>query len=201
MKQLVYIRGWTLSKNDDELYNTIQTREINPFEERKRWRNTLQEHLPEFKIIKPEMPNALMARYKIWKLWFEKHLPYFDSEQFILIGHSLGWMFLIKYLWENGFPFKITQLHLIAPVLDNSGLNPGDDYLWDFAYDSSIIKNIEKVANKIFIWHSKDDPSVPFSHSERIKAELSRAQFMVFDDRWHFKQAEFPELLDAIKGD
>jgi len=46
--------------------------------------------LPEFKIIKPEMPNALMARYKIWKLWFEKHLPYFDSEQFILIGHSLG---------------------------------------------------------------------------------------------------------------
>ena len=76
----------------------MATREVNPFEEKKRRRMRLQEQLPEFKVIKPEMPNKDMARYSAWKLWFEKHLPFLDSEKLIVIGHSLGAMFLIKYL-------------------------------------------------------------------------------------------------------
>lgn len=76
----------------------MATREVNPFEEKKRRRMTPQEQLPEFKVIKPEMPNKDMARYSAWKLWFEKHLPFLDSEKLIVIGHSLGAIFLIKYL-------------------------------------------------------------------------------------------------------
>lgn len=76
----------------------MATREVNPFEEKKRRRMTLQEQLPEFKVIKPEMPNKDMARYSAWKLWFKKYLPFLDSEKLIVIGHSLGAMFLIKYL-------------------------------------------------------------------------------------------------------
>jgi hypothetical protein len=107
----------------------MATREVNPFEEKKRRRMTLQEQLPEFKVIKPEMPNKDMARYSAWKLWFEKYLPFLDSEKLIVIGHSLGAMFLIKYLGENQFPLSISQLHLVAPALDEQGLNEGDNYL------------------------------------------------------------------------
>ena len=120
----------------------MQTWEVNPFEEKKRRRLTLQERLPEFVVIKPEMPNKDMARYSTWKLWFEKYIPFLEAENLVLVGHSLGGMFLTKYLAENEFPIQISQLHLVAPVLDDQGLNEGDNYLGDFAYDVNDIKNI-----------------------------------------------------------
>lgn len=108
MKQLLYIHGGNLTKDNDELLKVMATREINPFEEKKRRRLTLQERLPEFVVIKPEMPNKDMARYSTWKLWFEKYIPFLDSENLVLVGHSLGGMFLTKYLAENEFPIQIS---------------------------------------------------------------------------------------------
>ena len=142
MKQLLYIHGGNLTKDNDELLKIMATREINPFEEKKRRRRTLQERLPEFVVIKPEMPNKDMARYSTWKLWFEKYIPFLEAENLVLVGHSLGAMFLTKYLAENEFPIQISQLHLVAPVLDDQGLNEGDNYLGDFAYEVNDIKNI-----------------------------------------------------------
>jgi hypothetical protein len=142
MKQLLYIHGGNLTKDNDELLKIMATREINPFEKKKRRRLTLQERLPEFVVIKPEMPNKDMARYSTWKLWFEKYIPFLEAENLVLVGHSLGAMFLTKYLAENEFPIQISQLHLVAPVLDDQGLNEGDNYLGDFAYNVNEIKNI-----------------------------------------------------------
>ena len=142
MKQLLYIHGGNLTKDNDELLKIMATREINPFEEKKRRRQTLQDRLPEFVVIKPEMPNKDMARYSTWKLWFEKYIPFLEAENLVLVGHSLGAMFLTKYLAENEFPIQISQLHLVAPVLDDQGLNEGDNYLGDFAYNVNDIKNI-----------------------------------------------------------
>lgn len=142
MKQLLYIHGGNLTKDNDELLKIMSTREISPFEEKKRRRLTLQERLPEFVVIKPEMPNKDMARYSTWKLWFEKYIPFLEAENLVLVGHSLGAMFLTKYLAENEFPIQISQLHLVAPVLDDQGLNEGDNYLGDFAYEVNDIKNI-----------------------------------------------------------
>ena len=142
MKQLLYIHGGNLTKDNDELLKIMATREINPFEEKKRRKQILQDRLPEFVVIKPEMPNKDMARYSTWKLWFEKYIPFLDPENLVLVGHSLGGMFLTKYLAENEFPIQISQLHLVAPVLDDRGLNEGDNYLGDFAYQVNDIKNI-----------------------------------------------------------
>jgi hypothetical protein len=67
----------------------MKKREVNPFEEKKRWRKTLEKELPEYQIIKPEMPNKEMACYRIRKIRFEKLFPYLTGEKIILIGHSL----------------------------------------------------------------------------------------------------------------
>jgi hypothetical protein len=64
-------------------------REINPFEEKKGRRNSLQDRLPDYQVIKPEMPNKEMACYKIRKLRFEKHFPFLTGDEIVLIGHSL----------------------------------------------------------------------------------------------------------------
>ena len=59
--------------------------EINPFEEKKRRRKTLEKELLDYQVIKPEMPNKEMACYKIRKLRFEKHIPFLNGEEIILI--------------------------------------------------------------------------------------------------------------------
>ena len=200
MKQVLYIHGWTLAKNNDELYETMKNWEINPFEEKKRWRLTLQKDLPDYQVIKPEMPNKEMACYKIWKLRFEKYIPFLTGEKIILIGHSLWAMFLLKYLSENTFPVKINQLHIVSPALDEQWLPEWDNYIWDFRYEKSNLNKIQPQCEKIWIWHSKDDPVVPFNHSERIVEELPYARFMIFEDRGHFNQEHFPELLQTIKN-
>ena len=61
-----------------------------------------------------------------------------------------------------------------------------------------IIKNLESLADQIFLWHSKDDPCVPFYQAEKIKAELHHAKFTIFEDRQNLNQPEFPELIRAI---
>ena len=200
MKQLLFIHGWTLAKNNDELYETMKKWEINPFEEKKRRRKTLEKELPDYQVIKPEMPNKEMACYKIWKLWFEKHFPFLNWEEIILVWHSLWATFLTKYLSENRFPKMIDQLHIISPAIDEMGLPEWDNYIWDFRCNLDNIHNIQDQCKKLWIWHSKDDPVVPFNHSERLIKELPNANFMIFEDRWHFNQEHFPELIETIKN-
>ena len=183
----------------DSLCKALETREYNPFEEKKWWKDSLSQELKStHQIIRPEMPIKQMASYKVWKLWFEKIFPYLNDEELILVGISLWAMFLIKYLGENTFPKKIKQLHLIAGVFDESDMSEEEKYAWDFAYSPEIIANIENKAENIFIYHSTDDPVVPYSHAQKIKAYLPKAKLITFNDRGHFNQPEFLELLENI---
>src|SRR3954471_15685612 len=73
----------------------------------KKWKNTLQDKLGvDYSVILPQMPNDLNAKYAEWKIYFDKFLPYI-KDNVILIGHSLGGIFLAKYLSENLFPKRI----------------------------------------------------------------------------------------------
>lgn len=87
---------------------------------------------------------------------------------------------------------------MIAWVFDESDMPDEEKYAWDFAYDPSIIPNLERQTEEIFLYHSTDDPSVPYSHAEKIKAYLPKAKLITFTDRGHFSQPEFPELLKNI---
>ena len=107
-------------------------------------------------------------------------------------------MFLIKYLWENTFPKKIKQLHLIATVFDESGMSDEEKYAWDFAYEPKIIPNLQNQVEEIFLYHSTDDDMVPYAHAEKILSYLPKAKLITFTDRGHFHIPEFPELLENI---
>ena len=49
------------------------------------------------------------------------------------------------------------------------------------------------------IWTSKDDPIVPYQHSVRIQSQIAGSQPRIFEDKGHFNQAEFPELIQEIR--
>ncbi|MFA5000872.1 MAG: alpha/beta fold hydrolase [Candidatus Paceibacterota bacterium] len=162
---------------------------------RKDWKSSLQEKLGDnFDVIAPQMPNKKNARYLEWKIWFDKLIP-FLNDGVILIGHSLGGIFLAKYLAENVFPKKISGVFLVAAPFDDS---ESDYPLVDFALPESLEKFSNQVL-KIFIYASKDDKVVPFSDFEKYKRALPTATATVFKDRQHFGQLEFPELIKQIE--
>lgn len=139
------------------------------------------------------MPNAQNARYAEWKMWFEKILPLM-GDGVILIGHSLGGIFLAKYLSEQTVELRIKATFLVAAPYNTAAEHP----LVDFVIQHSL-RGLEKQGGEIFLYHSADDAVVPFSNFERYQSELKGAHIRVCNDRKHFNQAEFPELVQDIQ--
>ncbi len=170
-------------------------------EKEKGWKRHLQEDLgDDFEVIQPQMPSPRNAKYKEWKIWLEKYLSIL-RDNIILVGHSLGGIFWAKYLSENKFPVKISQLHLVAaPFDDNFDTSSKTEYyeLCDFNFEAEKLYNIEKQIGKIFLYHSKDDFVVPFADLEKYANALPSAQKTIFSDRGHFLIENFPEIVENI---
>ena len=108
----------------------------------------------------------------------------------------MGGTFLAKYLSEETFPKKIDQLHLVSPVFDNEGLI--GEKIGNFKIDPNKLQRVGPQANHIAIYHSVDDPFVAFEHSKKYLTYLKRAEFFQFQDRGHFEQPAFIEILQVI---
>lgn len=194
-QQVIVIHGGDSFTTYEEFINSLKTWEVSQdkFRQRHDWKTSLQASLGEdFDVFTPQMPNKFNAKYIEWKIWFERMFP-FVSDNVILIGHSLGAMFLVKYLAENNFPKKIKSLHLVATPHNKTA------DCEDFRIPDSLSK-VEEQVKHIFLYQSKDDPIVPFSELAVFEKELPKAKAQVFKDRGHFNQDEFLELLADIKG-
>ncbi len=194
MKQIIYIHWWTSFPNNDAFCEALKSWNYKPFTQKIQWVDWLAEQTKwEFEVFHPAMPNKYNANYKAWKIWFEKIFPFLNDEDTILIGHSLGGMFMMKYLTEEWFPKQISKLYLISSVSNNK-----IEYLWDFEVDLKKISILQDLSKKIVIYHSTDDSEVPYTNSLEIHANLPKAELIPFSDRGHFRQREFPELLENI---
>ncbi|MFA6550627.1 MAG: alpha/beta hydrolase, partial [Candidatus Gracilibacteria bacterium] len=152
----------------------------------------------DFKIMRPRMPLSDNAKYKEWKIYFERHFPYINDDV-ILIGCSLGGIFLAKYLSENKFPKKILATYLVCPPFDNS--LPGEELAGGFKLKSNL-SLIEKNSNNLTLMFSKDDPIVPVSHAEKFRKKLKTAKIIIYESKnGHFIMSKFPEIIKMIKKD
>lgn len=196
--QIIYIHGGDVFETYEEYISYLKNYVLENLDyfKRKRWGNSLQEKLGNtFEVITPEMPSKRNAKYLEWKIWFEKLFP-FLNDGVILIGGSLGGIFLTKYLSENIFPKRIRGIFIVAAPF-------GDSKPKYALADFSLLNNLEKLnklAEKISFYHSKDDPVVPFIEMEKYRKALPKARYTVFENREHFGQEEFPEIVEDIKN-
>jgi len=204
MQQVLHIHGGETFKNYEKYFEHLKRYELDlkKLEAKKKdWVKHLQEDLGNnYQVIRPIMPNPRNAKYAEWKIWLEKYFPYLE-DNIILTCKSLGGTFWVKYLSENKFPVKISQLHLVAAPVDNS--NPespkGDQYdLIDFLPGKDL-SLIEKQTDKIFIHHSKDDNVVDFEMSKKLAESLPSAKKLDYADYKHFSVEQFPEIIELIK--
>lgn len=197
--QIFIIHGGTTFKSKKDYLHFLKTRKIS-IEQKIRWSDDyLKKKLGKnFEIIKPRMPLQDNAKYSDWKIHFERHFPYLKNN-IILIGASLGGIFLAKYLSENKFPKKILSTYLICPPFDNTVY--GEDLVGGFKLkpDLSLIEKNSKNLNLLF---SKDDDFVPISHADKYKKKLKNANIIIYESKnGHFNISEFPEIIKMIKDD
>lgn len=203
-KQVIFIHGGDSFSKRENFLEYLVTRPLRDLPSDPvvaSWRNSLSEDLgKDFEVFMPKMPNRENARYDEWKIWFERYLRLVESEV-ILIGHSLGGMFLAKYLSENRPPVKVARLYLLAAP---GGEFQGEDKYGDcvsFRFNREQAKNIFKNANSINIWHSADDFIVSISELDWYQKVLPEAKIRRFEDKNHFLLPEFPEFLSDLRQD
>lgn len=159
------------------------------------WKHGLQRELGEsYEVIAPRMPNSLNAKYAEWKVWFEKLIPQLD-DSLILVGHSMGGVFLAKYLSLERFPKRILGTILVAAPFDLDG----DHALHEFAISNDLVGFTEQ-SERIFLYQSEDDPVVAFTELAKYQACLPGATVRIFKDREHFNQESLPEILTDIRS-
>lgn len=198
MKQIIFVRWGTTFVHDEDCYTYLENYKLDPYRWKKSWRNRIIDGLVWiYESYVPEMPNRRHAKYRAWRIWFEKYFDYLSDEETVLVWSSLWATFLLKYLSEHIFPKKIHQLHLVAPVVVNEWLR-GED-LATFDYDLEGVQNIAPQCEEIFIYHSKDDPIVPYHHSKILMEHIPSATFTWFEERGHFyDQPSFLELFENV---
>ena len=200
-KQVILIKWWEAKENYKDFYDYLEKQEYNPYEEKMmKWSDKVDLDLwDNYEVISLPRPNSWFADYKAWKVMFEKVFPYLKDDV-IFIGHSLGGTFLLKYFNElsgknkDELLKKVKKIILVAPAFKDSEL----EVLWTFNFNSKL-EGLQDIQDRIVIFGSKDDFIVPFSDIEDLKKVLLNAQYYVFEDRWHFLQEEFEELIEEIK--
>ena len=199
-KQIFYIHGGSAYSDYEAFLSDLRNepiRDLPGSEPFKKWTDTLKEELSEYDVFKPTMPNSKNAKYEEWKIWFERYIPHLN-DGLICVGWSQGGYFFAKYLIENPAPVKIKALFLVAAPFqpDDFGGEDGGD----FAFDSSRVGELSEKAEKIFLYHSKDDFVVPYEHALKFKEMLPEAALVTFEDKNHFLIPEFPEIIKEIKA-
>ncbi len=168
-----------------------------PIGDKKRWITWIKNVLEnlEIKTFTPDMPKPWQPIYQDWKEAFEK-LPI--QENTILIGHSAGGAFLVRWLGDN--EQKIKKLILVAPG-KNIGDYPNAEHNREL-YDFEVNPKLKERVNEITIFTSPEEPTHRKNNVELYKKILG-AKVISLEGRGHFVfksmgTNEFPELLNEI---
>lgn len=197
--QILFIPGGMTFKSKKDYLHYLKTRPIS-LEKRLKWHgNYLDQQLGKnFEIIRPSMPLSENAKYKEWKIHFERYFPHLKNN-LILIGSSLGGTFLAKYLSEHKFPKRILSTYLICTPFDNS--LPGEDLVGGFKLKSNL-SQLEKNSKNVYLLFSGDDDVVPLAHAKKYREKLKTARIIVYENKkGHFQVSKLPEIIILIKKD
>ncbi|MEK7519809.1 MAG: alpha/beta hydrolase [Patescibacteria group bacterium] len=142
-----------------------------------------------------ELPEPYKPVYKKWRSAFEQFILRKDT---MLIGHSCGAGFLVRWLSENK-KIKVGKVALVAPWLDP------DHWLKTGFFNFTIDPNLAKRTHELIIFVSKDDNCEMLKSVKMLKETLKGGNITVkeFTDKGHFtfgdmKTEKFPELLKAL---
>jgi len=139
------------------------------------------------------MPEPWSPNYSKYKKALSK---YKVTKASILVGHSCGCSFLVRWLGETGI--KIKKLILVAPWK----IAPKNDNLKNLFYDFTINKNITQNVKEIVLFTSNNEQEEG-KQSLLLFQEILKGKVITLENKGHYtlddmKTDHFPELLNEI---
>ena len=196
--QILMVHGGMTFKSDKDYVRWLKTRKVS-VKKRPYWEADLEEKLgKKFEIIRPRMPLQDNAKYRDWKIAFDRYVLFLRNNA-IFIGSSLGGIFLAKYLSEHKLSKKALSVYLVCAPFD--GTLPSEDLVGGFKLKTDI-SLIERNCKNLHILFSKDDDIVPVSHAEKYRKKLRKAHVVIYKNKkGHFTVPRSPEIIKMIQSD
>lgn len=147
----------------------------------------------DFLLHSPPMPTPENPRYIAWKMALQSSLPV-GGNKAALIGHSLGGSVIVKYLSEGLCQLPIAGLFLVgAPYWGARGWAV-DEFMFQRDFQSRL-----PAIDKIFVYHSRNDRFVPYSHAQLYTKTLPQSAMRTIDGDDHEFRDGLPVLVEDIK--
>ncbi len=193
MKQVILIHG--LPSKEEVIVNDAM-----PSPSNAHWFPWIQKQLAKDDLLSQslEMPHSYNPSYT-------DHSEVLGqmkiSSETILVGHSCGGGFLVRYFSEHK-ELSPKKIILVAPWLDPEGylkeLDPETTF-FNFEIDGDIANRTE-----VHCIYSTDDEKDILESIERIQEKIPNMVIHRFTDKGHFIDSslggnEFPELLELLK--
>lgn len=187
MKTAIIIHGLP---SEEEYFNLEK-----PLGSNANWLPWLQKQLCARGILAqtPEMPTPYKPDYKAWSELFER---FEINENTILVGHSMGGGFLLRWLSEHT-EVKVDKVALVAPWLDT------EDRLKSTFFGFALDQNLANHCESMTIFNSDNDMERINLTIDLCKRSLKNVNFIELKGRGHFLEkhmgtAKFPELLQQL---
>ncbi len=149
-----------------------------------------------FLWIKENVKNAIIPPFPlevevVYEDWVKVLEQITISNDTVLVGHSCGRGFLLRYFSEHP-ELKPERVILVAAWLDSHN-ELSTDFM-KFEIDSSLTSRTD-----LHVFISLDDYDSLLESFKLIKEKLPNAHYHEFSDRGHFcGRKEFPELLALL---
>jgi hypothetical protein len=151
------------------------------------------------KVFVPQFPSPPVVPAKISE-WFNvlKNYEQYIDENSILIGHSLGSIFLLRVLEKLKYPIK-AALFVGAPI----GIRPILNYDRDKAFSGFDFnwEEIKKKSQNFIVFHSDTDPYVDLENGKELAKNFG-VELSFVPNAGHFNKKagylKFEQLKDKV---
>jgi uncharacterized protein len=138
----------------------------------------------------PIMPDPDDPAYAPWKSRVETEMAGLDDNA-LLLGHSLGGSVLLKCLSESKRKRAVPGLFLVATPF-------WGPHMQEFMLQENFAAGLSEV-RQIFLYHSRDDDTVPFAHLDRYARALPQATVLELDGYGHVFEQGCRELVEDMR--
>ena len=166
-------------------------------ESNRHWLPWLQKQLilQDIAAATPEVPMAFDPDYDTWVREVERFEITPDT---ILVGHSCGGGFWVRYLSEHP-ALQVGKVVLVAPWMDPQ--NDETRGFFDFKIDPKLVQRTQGLT----IFNSDNDMGNVLKTVATLREQLEGVEYREFRKYGHFTDrsmgtTEFPELLKELLG-
>ena len=165
------------------------------YDEDKRLAESLRRTLgPRFEVRYPAMPNEDDAPYEQWRQQIEQELADVPGPV-VLVGHSVGASVLMKWLSEGKDKKVLAGVFLVACPFWG-----GDGWRYEGYEELALPPGFTARLlpwTPVYLYHCRDDATVPFDHLALYAQALPQATVRAFDEGGH----QLNDDLSAVARD